>query len=546
MNYIYPPRPFRYYFTLVMLLAGYFFGPIYGFGQTCPLNGTTSITNYPNTFYPGSQATVSAGAKSITLGAASLGTDAIKIGDILLVIQMQGAQIGTSNDNSYGDGVSSPIANGYLNNANLLAGNMEYVLATNTVPLTGGILNIQTALVNSYKNANYATDGQYRYQLVRVPVYFNLKLNSTITAPVWNGTTGGVLVLYAVDSLLLNGQTVDASGAGFRGGAGRQLGGDNSSAFTDYRTMSTVKANGSKGEGIAGTPRYINNAGALLDNGAANEGYLNGSYGRGAPANAGGGGTDGQPSSNAYNSGGGGGGNGGAGGVGGNAWFDGVAVGGNQGSTFGQVAPSRMIMGGGGGAGTTNDGTGTPGGGFSSSGAAGGGIVIVMANVVSGTGTINVNGASGNTTTLNDASGGGGAGGSALLYIATGSLANITVTAIGGTGGSNSGLGARHGPGGGGGGGIIYSNGTLNAASSSAAGPSGLTAGNTNYGAGGGSTGVVKQNITQSQTSTFPSSCTILPLEFISVTANDNSGMVAVGWEVAREVDVQEYIVEKS
>jgi len=38
--------------------------------------------------------------------------------------------------------------------------------------------------------------------------------------------------------------------------------------YTDYMALTTAKANGAKGEGIAGTPRYINNnwASPALDN----------------------------------------------------------------------------------------------------------------------------------------------------------------------------------------------------------------------------------------------------------------------------------------
>src|SRR5207248_20401 len=84
--------------------------------------------------------------------------------------------------------------------------------------------------------------------------------------------------------------------------------------------------NGSKGEGVAGTPRYIYQSGANIGVPGANaaldtgvEGYLAGSHGRGAPGNAGGGSTDGVPTTNGDNSGGGGGGNGGSGGGGGGA-----------------------------------------------------------------------------------------------------------------------------------------------------------------------------------------------------------------------------------
>src|ERR1043166_5646791 len=113
-------------------------------------------------------------------------------------------------------------------------------------------------------------------------------------------------------------------------------------------------ANGSKGEGIAGTPRYIYQHGATIGapasgNGPLNtgvEGYANGSFGRGAPGNAGGGSTDGTPDvDNGQNSGGGGGGNGGSGGSGGNSWNSNLPVGGQGG---GSISPmlTRITMGG--------------------------------------------------------------------------------------------------------------------------------------------------------------------------------------------------------
>jgi hypothetical protein len=67
--------------------------------QNCPTSGTTVVSSNAseNTYYPGTQATVSAGATSITLGpigsGANFGNSPIAAGDIVLVIQMQGAQI---------------------------------------------------------------------------------------------------------------------------------------------------------------------------------------------------------------------------------------------------------------------------------------------------------------------------------------------------------------------------------------------------------------------------------------------------------------------
>ena len=77
-------------------------------------------------------------------------------------------------------------------------------------------------------------------------------------------------------------------------------------ANTDVRTSAASAYNGGKAEGVAGTPRYVFDGTTTMDTGV--EGYPSGSFARGAPANAGGGGTDGNPSANDQNSGGGGGG----------------------------------------------------------------------------------------------------------------------------------------------------------------------------------------------------------------------------------------------
>src|SRR4029077_480159 len=140
------------------------------------------------------------------------------------------------------------------------------------------------------------------------------------------------------------------------GGGGLSHSNTGSGSNTDYTALSTTNTCASKGEGIAGTPRYIFATGntVLVDYGSALEGYPGGSIDRGAPGNAGGGATDGDPVSNSNNAGGGGGGNGGLGGDGGRSWSSQLYVGGKPGAVFAQVSPNRLIMGGGGGAGSTD------------------------------------------------------------------------------------------------------------------------------------------------------------------------------------------------
>src|SRR5450432_441561 len=529
--------------------------------QNCPTLGTTVLMANENTYYPGTQAAVSAGATSITLGAIGAGLNfgitPIAVGDIVLVIQMQGAQFNLPAVTlaSYGGGTGAGA--GFLP-ANLLAGRMEFAVATNAVPVGGGVLNIAAGLTYNYAYSPFGANGQYTYQVIRVSTHFNIQLGATISTPHWNGSTGGVTVISAVSQVDFNSQLIDASGAGFRGGGSRVLGGAAGTNKNDFYTMSTANANGGKGEGIAGTPRfmYVNNV--LVDN--VLEGYPGGSSARGGPANAGGGATDSDPTSNDQNSGGGGGGNGGAGGLGGNGWFSFGTTGGRGGSMFATTgpvtyySPSRLILGGGGGGGSNNNATGAPGGGVASSGATGGGMVIINSSTIIGTGTIKANGITGNSTVQIDGSGGGGAGGSILIYANSGQN-GVTAVANGGDGGSNFPIGldaTQHGPGGGGGGGVVFSNMALNIASTVTAGNYGTSFGTSatdSFGAYPGTNGVLTVTYPFAQLPPNMQICQImiLPLTLLNFTAsNTSSNIVKVDWSTTDEINADYFEVERS
>lgn len=432
-----------------------------------PCGGPVAV-NLVNTYYPGTTANVPLGGTSMALGAATGATAPIASGDTVLIMQMQDATIDTSNTSSYGS-VSGASGGIY-----------EYAIAASNVSLGGGTLTLACGTVNAYTNA-----GSSNYQVIRVPRYASAVLSSTLAAQPWNGSTGGVLMFDVTGTLNLNSATVSVDGMGFRGGAARTLTGG-AGASLDYRTLATVNNNGSKGEGIAGTPRYVFTAPSTLTNTGV-EGYANGSHARGAPANGGGGGTDRNPAANDQNSGGGGGGNGGSGGGGGIAWCPtfnassaplygcGPNTGGLGGRAVAGLGASRLTLGGGGGSGTTNNGTGTLALGLATSGAAGGGSILIRAGSFTGSATFNANGSAGNDTVANDGSGGGGAGGVVLL-LANAGMAGATVNVKGGKGGNNlmTASFTPHGPGGGGGGGYaITSSGT--AACNNGGGVNGVT-----------------------------------------------------------------------
>ena len=399
----------------------------------------------------------------------------------------------------------------------------EFVTATSAVPVTGGTLTFTGTgttggLLNTYVNAAAApatnpTAGQSTFQVIRVPQYTSATLSSGLTALPWGGKTGGVLALDIASQLTLGG-TVAMDALGFRGGAGELYAAATTPPTplaTDYVTLSTQTTNASKGEGIAGTPKFVANGTLTAATNTGNEGYPKGSFARGAPGNAAGGATDANPTANDQNDGGGGGANGGTGGTGGFAWNSAGLVGGFGGQAF-PATTGAILMGGGGGAGTTNNGsywnpsTDTGGSnsttcplpctGIYSSGTAGGGIVIIHAGSVVGTGTITANGQAG-LETENDGGGGGGAGGTVLLFANSGGLSGLTANAVGGNGGitwpenaPGTFPGNRHGPGAGGGGGVIFTSSTPGSANVSGGIPGWTTLANDPYGATVGQPGI--------------------------------------------------------
>ena len=458
----------------------------------CAVPGSTgpggTLGGIVNTYFPGAT-NAAAGATSISVGTSRGAATPIADGDLLLVIQMQDAAIDSTNTDTYGDGVVGSPASGStaLNNA----GRFEYVRATG--PVAAGSVPVQgagagTGLVTSYTNAaSTATQGQRRFQVVRVPQYSSATLGSTLTASPWDGRSGGILALDVTGPLALGTAAINLSALGFRGGGPRQLTGGAGGVNTDYRTLATSNFNGQKGEGIAGTPRYVRNGlAAATDTGT--EGYPNGSSARGAPGNAGGGGTDGNPTTNDQNSGGGGGANGGAGGIGGNTWSTNLPRGGFGGRAF-TPSVSQLVMGGGGGAGSRNN---SPTIAAASAGGNGGGMAMIRAGSLTGTGSITSDGQTG-VTPENDSGGGGGAGGSITVLSAGGGTAGLTVNARGAVGGdAEQATSGSHGPGGGGGGGAVVLSGAP-AAFSVAGGISGDTNNGSGtfitYGAGAGSAG---------------------------------------------------------
>jgi uncharacterized repeat protein (TIGR01451 family) len=441
------------------------------------------LTGIVNTYFQPTMQSVAAGTSSITIaeGSAKGGTttlgvttpDNIKPGDLVLIVQMQDASISTANTAEYGSGVATNQGSGQTSMGN--TGLYEYAIANSTVLAASGsvvkTLTLKKPLINSYVSAAKTDSrGQRRFQVIRVPQYASAKVLGTMFASPWDGNVGGILAVDAFGTFDLNGQRLSVNEAGFRGGFGLKNSNINAqegfvaktnvygmdtagnvirntdSSPTTIVTLNTLGSG--KGEGVAGTPRFISTKslsnvdpingapvwnGGFIDNKV--EGYPGGDTGRGAPANAGGG-------ANAHNAGGGGGGNGGNGGQGSLGYGynpDLKDAGGRPGSSSltNTPTPMKVFMGGGGGGGEANDSPqGVPGG-------AGGGIVMLRAGTIINTGStpgiIYANGANGDRGAFGanpDGGGGGGAGGTVLIQSRNPTSASIKVEAKGGNGGN--------------------------------------------------------------------------------------------------------------
>jgi PKD repeat protein len=335
-------------------------------------------------------------------------TTGFRVGAPVLLIQMQGADIVSSNNFLYG----------IIQNMNY-AGRYERALIDS---VGTNVLFVKKRLVYPYSVSG-------KLQVVTIPQFANAVVTDTLKCQPWNGSTGGVLALEVAGNLTLNAPVV-ADGTGFRGGQAYVGAGNNCNFLipeVSYYYGIPNWRGGYKGEGIA-----LPEVGKEL--------------GRGPQANGGGGGND-------HNSGGGGGGN--------------ITDGGNGGdndepSAFGcdgyypgirGYAPfftaNRIFLGGGGGAGHSNNSLG-------SAGANGGGIIVISAGDINGSvPIISANGFSAQAAN-GDGAGGGGAGGTIWLKSNSAPL-NIVVRANGGNGGNtiNNNSNRCFGPGGGGSGGRI-------------------------------------------------------------------------------------------
>ncbi len=343
-------------------------------------------------------------------------------GDTVLIIQMQGVAINTTDALGYGTTVEQRVG---------IPGRYEFLIIQNK---TGNTLTFGTN-INKYDPLGYV-------QILKVPYFNTLDQAKVLTCKKWDriNKTGGVLAIIVGKTLTLN-QNIDVSGKGFTGGKDTIGLGDCSSTSGILETYSFPRSfqnAGYKGEGLASNlspcptclpqvlPEYLKGQGVLFTGGGGGNGKF---------------------------SGGGGGSNRGIGGQGGQEYYScppqinlggyyGVSVTGTEIDT----ATGGIFMGGGGGSSTRWAGS------VSTAGGNGGGIVIIVTDELIGNGNkIIADGKSVSTSKLNAGAGGGGGGGSVI--ISSNSLSAVELSVKGGNGGNHL---DGFGEGGGGGGGLTW------------------------------------------------------------------------------------------
>ena len=255
--------------------------------------------------------------------------------------------------------------------------------------INGNDITLREGLTNSYDSGKFNSTNAVATQIVRVPQYTQLvvTVEGSITAPKWNGRTGGIIALRATDGLSVDG-SLDVSGRGYRGGRGASIFGTNHAGESITGVGVFTRSPNFGGGGAGGVA-------ACCAAGGGGGGYADGPGGAGGTRN--GNGSNGK-------------------------------IGGNSNST-------KINLGSGGGGGY--GGHGEPAGGN------GGGAIFVVAGSLDISGKISSNGMNGQR--IGNSGGGGGAGGAIVIQSNSINMGNKSVEALGGVGGNGVFVNGGHG-----------------------------------------------------------------------------------------------------
>jgi hypothetical protein len=352
--------------------------------QTCTVtsdSGTVSAS-------PITSVTVTCGP---SVGSGSDG--ALSVSGAVVIDTISSAATGTSGQTT----LTLASATGFANGQTILihqsqgtnAGDWERAVVAG---VAGGVLTLAQPLMHAYTSTGTSNHAQ----AVVAPQYTDVTVpaGQSLSAPPWNGTTGGILVFSSSGTVTIAG-TVSMKGLGFRGGVGNA----NDPGATGF------KQQGESYTGLGVTGLSTNTANAGAGNGGAKRGGCEGGGGGGgayaAAGTAGGNSTSCSP----------------------------TIVGGVGGTAYGDAALAKVFFGSGGGSGgyTTSSALGR--------GGDGGGIVMIFGNQVTVTSSIDARGNDGTIEYGDYGGGGGAAGGSIYLGHLQAIVGFANVTVAGGVGG---------------------------------------------------------------------------------------------------------------
>lgn len=276
------------------------------------------------------------------------------------------------------------------------AGNYEFQRVRS---ISGNQIFFASTTANTYQSSGA--------QVIKVSEYRNVTMTGgTWTAGSWNGTTGGVLVAFVTNNLLVTGGSITMSNAGFAGGAGFNQGGGQ-----------LISDQGNSSSGTGGFSRSANGSGGGGGQRGNCAGVCNGGGGGGGYSSSGGVGQDG---------------------------IDNNTNSGLGGNTQGVANLSTMFLGAGGGGG--NCGTANCGAG---NGGTGAGIIYILAasTTISGTASVVANSGQGGQGDITNggACGGSGAAGTIRLPTRLGLALGSSLVTASGAGGNSTGCSGRNG-----------------------------------------------------------------------------------------------------
>jgi hypothetical protein len=188
-------------------------------------------------------------------------------GELIMVIQMQGATFNSSNTATYGNGTGS----GYLDLLSVGYWETHRVVSQDNIDT----IQIEDHFIHPYYSTWPENSLKQSFQVITITACEAIIMVGNTTCPNWDGEVGGVVALLA-NSLNAKDYAILCDGSGFRGGVGETY--SDSQRVTDYASTSSARG-ARKAEGICGSPEDITF-------------FAGGIYCRGAPGNAGGGGNN--------------------------------------------------------------------------------------------------------------------------------------------------------------------------------------------------------------------------------------------------------------